>query len=155
MVMAIQMRRLPPEQVNKTLILCGQFLRNFIQRQSVFLRHLPDPFPQYPVTSKARHCRQRPAQRQNKVHSDGKFRYVATQLYRMVNCRTVNQRRCRGDNTIATSFNNAVVLSFTQAKIIRIYNQYAFHSRPQLVLFAFEFLNAPGKVWQPFFMCQN
>jgi hypothetical protein len=38
----------------------------------------------------------------------------------MVNCRTVNQRRGRGDNTIATGFNNAVVLSFTQAKIIRI-----------------------------------
>ena len=74
---------------------------------------------------------------------------------RMVNRRTVNQCCCRGDNAITTGFNNAVVLSFTQAKIIRIHNQYAFHSRPQLVLFAFEFLDTPGEVWQPFFMRQN
>ncbi|MNN84304.1 hypothetical protein D3C81_2014510 [compost metagenome] len=70
----------------------------------------------------------------------------------MVNGLAVDQRRCRGDNTMATSVNNAVVLPFAQAKIIRIHNQYAFHSRPLSVLFAFERLDAPGKVWQPFFM---
>jgi hypothetical protein len=87
MVMAVDMRRLAAKQLDKPTILTLQLMRDFIQRQAILFRHLPDPLPQTPSRVSPGIADKRLAQRQDKMHPDPQLRHAAAQLGRVANRR--------------------------------------------------------------------
>ena len=55
MVMAVKMRRLGIEQVDKATVLTLQLMGNFIHRQRALFRHLPDPLAEFALAGQPRH----------------------------------------------------------------------------------------------------
>ncbi len=61
------------------------------------------------------------------VRTDRQLRSTAAQLGGVVNGRAVDQRGGRCHHAVATGLDNAVVLPFTEAEVVGIDDQYAFH----------------------------
>ena len=55
MMMAVNMGRFAAKHIHKAVKLALQLAGNLIERQSVLLRHFPNPFPQLPLARQARH----------------------------------------------------------------------------------------------------
>ncbi|MNP56777.1 hypothetical protein D3C76_1515300 [compost metagenome] len=112
MVMAVEMRRFTAKEVDETVKLAVKFTRNLVERQRALLCHLPDPFPQQPVTRQSRHRGKRHAKRQHEVHPHAELRQIATQRRRMFHRLAVDQRSGGCHDAVTTGFGNTVVLTF-------------------------------------------
>ncbi len=108
--MAVDMRWLTPEEIDKAVKLAIQLPGNLLQRQAALLRHLPDPFPQLPVAGQPRHYGQRHAERQHKVHPDAEPGQIPAQGRRMVDSVGVDHGGGGGDHPVSAGLDDAVVL---------------------------------------------
>ena len=126
-MVTVNVRRLLAKHINKAVELTVQLTGNLFERQSILLRQFPNPLTQLSVASQTWHLRKRHPKRQHKVHADAQRRNIAAQLRRVFNRFTINQCRCGGHDPPTAGFNNAVVLTSGETKIISIDDQQVFH----------------------------